>query len=243
VADLVDAWTRLATLFLGNSGVVLGLMNEPHDFPCDQDQMTADDKPVYPKGTPQYEWCTKYKIPSDIWFACLQQVIYAIRRTGADHLVLVPNSRGSDVKHWNEWSPLGGPMDNVAALAIQDTIPDKLAFDIHEYRNPAFPTYADQMKVVTAWAQAQTPKKQLFLSEFGVEKTDPAGQSALDSLLDYLDTNADVWFGWTPWDDAEDDAKHPYTLTVVQPTTLDRADGPQMKWYTHDNEHLTPNTI
>ena len=67
--------------------------------------------------------------------------------------------------------------------------------------------------------------------------------SLVDSLLDYLDANADVWFGWTPWDDAEDDATHPYTLTVVDKTTLARSDGPQMGWYTHDNKHLKPNTV
>jgi endoglucanase len=244
VTDLVDVWTRLATRFLGNSRVVFGLMNEPHRFPCDQEQTKADGTPVYLPGTPEHDWCTKYKIPSDIWFACLQQVIYGIRRTGADQLILVPNSHGSDVEHWNSdvWHPLGGPKDSIAALTIQDTSVDNLAFDMHQYRNPAFETYAKQMEEVTTWAKAQTPNRRLFLSEFGVMKTDPNGQDALDSLLDHLDANADVWLGWTPWDDADDDDKHPYTLTVVDPTTLDRKDGPQLKagWY---DKHLTPNTV
>ncbi len=242
VTALADVWTKLAKRFLGNNRVVFGLMNEPHRFPCDQEQKKPDGTPVYPSGTSDHDWCTKYKIPSDIWFACLQQVIYGIRGTGADQLILVPNSHGSDVEHWDTdvWCPLGGPKDSIAALAIQDTSVNNLAFDMHEYRNTEFATYADQMEVVTTWAMAQN--KRLFLSEFGVEKTDPSGQSALDSLLDYLDANADVWLGWTPWDDAEDDNDHPFTLTVKDPTTQDREDGPQLKAKWYDN-HLTPNTV
>jgi endoglucanase len=81
-------------------------MNEPHDFP----------------------------VPSNTWFADLQQVIDAIRGTGAGQLILVTNSRGSDVDHWNVYAPNGGPLDSDAALAITDSA-GNYAFDMHAYQD------------------------------------------------------------------------------------------------------------
>lgn len=229
VAALVDVWSRLAGLFLGNSNVVFGLMNEPHDFPCDEYSMRDDD--------PGKPWCKKWKIPSDIWFACLQQVIYAVRGTGADQLILVPNSRGSDVSHWDQWSPLGGPLDSEAALAITDTSVDNYAFDVHAYHAPdAASSYAQEVTVVTDWARNHG--KRLWLTELGVKNKDPNGLAGLTDLFTYLDANADVWLGWAAWDDADNDPEH-YALTSID-AAGNRADGQQMPWYT---AHLTPNTV
>lgn len=210
VAALVDVWTRLASLFVGNSNVAFGLMNEPHDFP----------------------------VPSDIWFACLQQVIYAIRGTGADQLILVPNSRGSDVSHWKDNPPNGGPLDSEAALAITDTSVNNYAFDMHAYHDSgAGSSYSKEVSVVTGWARDNG--KKLFLSELGVEKDDLNGAAALTDLFTYLNANADVWLGWAPWDDADPDPTKPYTLTL-EDLAGNRIDGPQMPWY---KPHLTPNTV
>jgi endoglucanase len=71
-SHLVDVWTKLADEFKGHSQVAFGIMNEPHDF------------------------IGEY----NTWFDDLQNVVTAIRSTGAKQLVLVPNSRGSDVDHW-----------------------------------------------------------------------------------------------------------------------------------------------
>jgi len=90
---------KLTALLLDNPKVIFNLMNEPHDFPLD----------------------------STTWFAGIQTVIDAIRDAGSTHLILVPNSRGSDTTHWSAWSPNGGPVDSVAALAISDT---NFAFDM-----------------------------------------------------------------------------------------------------------------
>ena len=231
VADLVDVWTRLASLFLGNSGVVFGLMNEPHDFPCDRDEL------VNPTDS-DIAWCNRYKIPSDLWFACLQQVVYAIRSTGADQLILVPNSRGSDVSHWDTWAPQHGPLDSVAALAITDTSVNNLAFDMHAYHSPGAPTsYSNEVTTVTDWARGHG--KKLWLSEMGVENQDTTdGPNQLTDLFTYLNANADVWLGWAAWDDADEDGQH-YALTHLD-TARNRSAGIQMPWYT---PHLTPNTV
>jgi endoglucanase len=200
VGQLVDVWIRLAELFSGNPSVAFGLMNEPHDFP----------------------------VPSDAYFAQLQQVIDAIRSKGANQLILVPNSRGSDVEHWDTYAPNGGPLDSVAALGVHDSA-NNYAFDMHSYREPtATISYSSKVKVVTDWARENC--KKLFLSELGVHSNDPNGASQVSDLLNYLNLNGDVWLGWTPW-----------TLSPYDLTTRDNSgaliDGPQMPWYA---SFLTP---
>jgi endoglucanase len=176
-------------------------MNEPHDFP----------------------------IASDDWFSMVQSVINAIRGVGAKQLILVPNSRGSDVDHWNTYAPNGGPLDSVAALTISDSA-NNFAFDMHAYQdNPSSATsYVDLLTPVTDWAIANG--KRLFLSEFGVVNDAANGPSAIGSLLSYLNAHRAVWVGWTAWNLA------PYNLTTNDYT----ADGPQMAWFT---PYLTANTV
>src|SRR5262249_9494188 len=91
-AHLIDVWTKLAGLFVGNTGVIFNLMNEPHNLP----------------------------ITPDLWFACIQSVMDAIRATGSTQLILVPNNWGSDVNHWDDWEgypiPPGSSTDSMAAL-------------------------------------------------------------------------------------------------------------------------------
>jgi endoglucanase len=158
-------------------------------------------------------------------------VIDAIRGTGAGQLILVPNSRGSDVEHWDTYAPNGGPLDSEAALAITDSA-GNCAFDMHAYQNPGAPTsYAAQVTPVTEWAEKHG--KRLFLSEPGVQTDDPHGAAAINSLLTYLNDHSGVWLGWTPWN------LSPYNLTV---TGEDGAitDGPQLPWYA---PFLTPDTV
>lgn len=203
VAQLVDVWTRLASLLTGNDRVAFGLMNEPHDFP----------------------------VTSDVWFADLQQVIDAIRSAGAEQLILVPNSRGSDVGHWDQYAPNGGPLDSVAALAVTDLF-DNYGFDVHAYLDPGTPTsYSAIVQPITTWARAHG--RRLFLSELGVVDDGPNGSAEVGDLLTFLNANNDVWLGWTPWDLA------PYRLTTTDDDGV-VGDGPQMPWY---QPYLTPHTV
>lgn len=201
-SHLVDVWTKIAGLFLDNPNVVFGIMNEPHDFP----------------------------VMSDTWFANVQSVIDAIRESGAQQLILVPNSRGSDVDHWSTYAPNGGSLDSVAALAITDS-GNNYAFDLHAYQdNPDSATsYVELLTTVTDWAKSNG--KLLFLSELGIQNGAENGEVALGNLLDYLNSNSDVWVGWTSWNLA------PYNITSADSYTTD---GSEMAWYT---SRLSPNTV
>lgn len=192
ISHLADVWVKLTNLLLTNPKVILNLMNEPHDFP----------------------------MTSTVWFAGVQTVINAIRATGSTHLILVPNSRGSDVDHWSVYAPNGGPLDSVAALAITDSA-NNYAFDMHAYQdNPTSGTsYSNLVSAVTGWAK--TNGKKLFLSEMGSTNTATNGQTGIGSLLTYLNNNNDVWLGWTPWN------LPPYLITNGSYT----ADGTAMAWY------------
>jgi endoglucanase len=202
VSHLTDVWIKIATMFLGNPNVVFNIMNEPHDF----------------------------DMVSDIWYSNIQTVIDGIRATGADQLILVPNSRGSDVDHWDSYAPNGGSLDSEAALTIKDSA-DNYAFDMHAYQDsPKSPTsYVELLTPVTDWAT--TNRKRLFLSELGVANGADNGSLALGNLLEYLNENNSVWIGWTTWN------LPPYNISQVGDYT---ADGPEMSWYT---PHLTPNVV
>jgi endoglucanase len=188
---LRDVWVKLASLVLGNPNVILNLMNESHDF----------DR------------------TSNGWFADINTLIAAIRGTGSTHLILVPNSRSSDVDHWSTYAPNGGDLDSVAALAVTDPA-SNYAFDMHAYQS--FPTsctsYRDLVSDVTSWAM--TNHKKLFLSELGVSYTSGNGSCAINSLLAYMNAHSDVWIGWTPWD------LDPYRITRSH-----TADDTEMPWY------------
>lgn len=191
IDHLRDVWVKLTNLVLGNQHVILNLMNESHDF----------------------------NRTSNGWFSDINTLIAAIRATGSTHLILVPNSRSSDVDHWNTYAPNGGDLDSVAALTIFDSA-NNFAYDMHAYQsNPSSCTsYRDLISNVTDWAT--TNHKKLFLSELGVDHQSANGACAISSLLSYMNAHGDVWIGWTPWD------LPPYLLTSGH--TMDDI---EMAWY------------
>ena len=197
---LRDVWVKLANLVRSNPAVILNLMNESHDF----------------------------NRTSNGWFADINTLIAAIRAAGSTQLILVPNSRSSDVTHWSAYAPNGGDLDSVAALAITDSA-NNYAYDMHAYQDApsSCTSYRDLITNVTTWAT--TNHKRLFLSELGASTTAANGACAISSLLSYMNTHNDVWLGWTPWD------LPPYSLTSGHTT-----DDAEMPWYTPS---LTPHFL
>ncbi len=199
-AHVIDVWTKLATMFKDNASVAFELMNESHDFP----------------------------ITSDAYFGMVNAQIAAVRATGATNLVIVPNSRASDITHWASFAPNGGSLDSVAALTVTDSA-NNYAFVVHQYDDsPASATdYRDKLATITAWAR--TNGKRLMLTECGVNPGASNAGAALTSMLQYVNDNADVWLGWMPWN------LPPYNVTGSD----NASDGAAVGWY---KGFLTPGT-
>jgi endoglucanase len=170
---LGDLWGKLATRYKNNDTVVFGLMNEPHD------------------------------LPTETWLEAANDAIAAIRRAGANNLILVPGNGWSSARSW-----LGGyygtPNGDVM-LNVKDPA-DNYVYEVHQYFNSDFTGTSadcqsadigiDTLTPVTDWAKEHG--KRIFLGEIGVG----SGKTCLDALdrsMRLMTDNSDVWLGWTYW--------------------------------------------
>ncbi len=209
-SHLADVWTKLATIFVDYPLVAYDLMNEPHDL----------------------------AMTSETFFAGVQTVINAIRATGSTQLILVPNTRGSDIDHWTVYSPgdlvlgsgNGGALDSVAALAITDSA-NNYAFSVHAYKSTTANQWTTDMTTITSWAN--TNSKRLFMGEFGINHASGGASAALTTFLNFMSGYRHIWLGWTPWN-LESGSN--YNVTATYSYTVD---GPLMSTY---QGALTPNT-
>ncbi len=172
-STFADLWARLATRFADDPGVVFGLMNEPHD------------------------------IDAGTWLVQANAAVAAIRGTGAANLILVPGTQYTGADSWSaDWygTPNAAVMDGVV-----DPL-DNYAIEVHQYldgdssgTSPVCegPTIgSERLADFTAWLRLH--HQRAFLGEFG-GGDDGVCLAAIDDMLTHLDTNADVWIGWTYW--------------------------------------------
>lgn len=170
---LGDLWRRLGERYKDNETVIFGLMNEPNG------------------------------LPTETWLEAANIAIAAIRRTGANNLILVPGNGWSSARDWVGGN-YGTPNSQVM-LKVDDPA-DNFAYDVHQYFNSDFTgTSADCQSVdigistltpVTEWARQH--KQRAFLGEFGVGTSDTC-LAALDRVMRFLNENKDVWLGWAYW--------------------------------------------
>jgi len=197
-----DLWSRLATLYKGNSHVFFAIMNEPHDIPTEQ------------------------------WVSAANAAIAAIRATGSTNLILVPGNAWTGAWSWNQnWY---GTANSTAMLSIVDTA-NNYAFEVHQYLDSDSSGTAatcvsgtvgiERLTAFTAWLN--TNGKRGFLGEFAGGNNSTC-QDAVTQMLNYMETNSNVWVGWTWWAAGPWWAEYIYTL---EPTATG-ADRPQMSWLT-----------
>jgi endoglucanase len=209
-AQFADFWTRLANVFKGNSRVIFGLMNEPHGM------------------------------STDVWVSAANQAIAAIRATGAGNLILVPGNAWTGAHSWNQ-SWYGTP-NAQALLNIRDS-GNNYAFEVHQYLDSDFSGTTDScvsntigsQKLVDFTNWLKQNGKRGFLGEFGGGRNATCS-AALDNIVDYMESNASVWLGWTYW--AAGPMWGDYIFTL-EPTgsTASPVDRPQMDAL---ESHLTP---
>lgn len=192
-AGFADVWAKLAQRFGDNDDVLFGLMNEP-----------------------QIDGAAE-------WQAAVQQVIYAIRKTGAKNRILVSGTQ------WD--SAAGFAVVSGDSLGVLKDPSHRLIFEVHEYFDTDSSGTSDscgdtaqavaRLAPFTQWLR-QTGA-QGFLGEFAVSRR-PECLAVLDGVLHYLRANADVWSGWTYW--AAGPAWGDYMFTIEPENGADR---PQMK--------------
>jgi endoglucanase len=165
--DFVNFWSRLATEFKAYPNAIFGLMNEPN-----------------------------VQSPK-VWRTIAEQAITAIRKTGAQQLILIPGSYWTGAHSWVSTG-------NAAAWAGYRG--DKnFAFEVHQYldSNSSGTQMAcvkgkgtTVLDVASAWAR--TNRVKLFMGEMGWSWWStclPEGQAMVNAMT----RNADVWTGWTYW--------------------------------------------
>jgi endoglucanase len=174
-----DFWSRVATVFKSNDHVIFGLMNEPNTM--QEAQLVTS----------------------------LNLAITAIRATGATNLILVPGNRWTGAWTWLN-SDSQGQANSVAMLGIVDS-GNNYAFEVHQYLDSdgsgtkttivSATIGRERLTNFTAWARANNVKG--FLGEYAVPGAVIGGSGnggpALTNMLGYIQTNSDVWLGWTYW--------------------------------------------
>lgn len=173
VAAFEDLWTRLAQRYKHNTSVIFGLMNEPNKQKADQ------------------------------WAPMAQAAMNAIRATGARNLVLVPGTRWSGAA---VWTAKDGTLSNAEALAGFKDAANNFAFEMHLYFDAASSgttrTCVSETigveRVIAAGQWLRQNGYKGFIGEFGAS-IDPPCLTTLDNFVRHLESNRDVWMGWTYW--------------------------------------------
>lgn len=169
-----DFWARLAAAFANQPGVIFGLMNEPNDI----------------------------KAPD--WLTAANTAIATIRASGARNLILIPGTIWTGAHSWRE-DRLGGGSNADLMLGVTDPL-NFYAYEFHQYLDAdwsgthALCDGADKARSgivdVTNWLRQN--HRRGFLGEFGAAGNQPC-VDGMQSMLDILGKNSDVWLGWSYW--------------------------------------------
>lgn len=202
-AVLADLWTRLAREFSADSHVWFGLMNEPNGLPATQ------------------------------WLGAANASIAAIRTAGATNLILVPGVRWTGAHSWLS----GGEGSNAAVMSGVVDPADHFAFELHQYLDSdssgtreegecvRASVGRDRLVAATDWMRMHGYRA--FLGEFAGGNTETC-RAAITEMLAYMQTNDDVWFGYTWW--AAGPWWGPYMFSLAP--RADGSDAPQQAWLT-----------
>jgi Ca2+-binding RTX toxin-like protein len=166
-----DLWGKLAAHFQSNSGVIFGLMNEPHDQ------------------------------SASAWLGSANTAIAAIRGAGAmSQEILVPGSYWDGAWTWvssdNDTVVGAGVQDPAHNFAFE--VHQYLDADGSGTHAGAVSATigVDRLTAITQWAEATG--NHLFLGEVGVT-TDQTSLTAFDGMLTYMQQHTGAWQGVTYW--------------------------------------------
>lgn len=195
---LANLWGRLAAHYANDPQVSFGLMNEPHDMPATQ------------------------------WLPVANAAIAAIRKAGANNLILVPGVSWTGAHSWQ--TDMAGGSNAKVMLGVVDSA-NRYAYEVHQYFDADFSgTKAEcsgaaaavaGVEAVTQWLRANG--KRGYLGEFGAS-ADPACIKGIKDMTGVLESNRDLWVGWSYW--VAGDWWPPSEPLNIQPTAS--GDRPQL---------------
>jgi endoglucanase len=169
-AAFADLWGKLAFHFQSNSGVIFGLMNEPHDQ------------------------------SASAWLGSANAAIAAIRGAGAMQEILVPGSYWDGAWTWTSTDNAAvvgaGVQDSAHNFAFE--VHQYLDADgSGTHAGVVSATIGvERLTAITQWAEATGNR--LFLGEVGVT-TDQTSLTAFDGMLSYMQQHTGAWQGVTYW--------------------------------------------
>lgn len=187
--SLVNVWQQLAQRFAGNPKVAFGIMNEPHDM------------------------------QPGSWVKTLQAVVTAIRKTGANNMLIIPG---------DEWCKLNNFAESYHAGLSQVKNPDGsttgLIFEIHQYfdqdasgkDSTCINSHADELKAIVDLLKKDN--RQAMVTEFG-GGSDP---SCPPVLADFVKTATGAFptiIGYQMWSAGAFPQDYPLVITVLQGNT------------------------
>jgi endoglucanase len=144
-----------------------------------------------------------YNMATENWVSAANEAIRRIRATGATNTIAVPGNGYSGAHSWAaNW--YGTPNAQVMLQVVDSG--RNMVFEAHQYLDSdssgtsATCTSAtigsQRLAAFTAWLR--TNGKRGLLGEFAGANNDTCKQ-ALANMLSYMETNNDVWAGWTYW--------------------------------------------
>eukprot|EP01088_Endostelium_zonatum_P019656 TRINITY_DN68_c0_g1_i2.p1 TRINITY_DN68_c0_g1~~TRINITY_DN68_c0_g1_i2.p1 ORF type:complete len:935 (-),score=256.11 TRINITY_DN68_c0_g1_i2:96-2879(-) len=192
-------WQSLASLFVNNPRVIFGVMNEPRDMATEQ------------------------------WLSASNAAIVGIRASGAKQLILVPGNGYTGAHSWTgNW--YGTPNAQVMTGTVDSG--NNYAFEVHQYFDGDYSGTnsgcksgtigSEVMPPLTTWARSNNYK--VFVGEFGAGNN-PTCQSCITNFLSYLESNSDVYIGWTWWAAGPQWGDY---FTSIEP--VNGQDKPQTSW-------------
>ncbi|EXJ83765.1 hypothetical protein A1O1_07392 [Capronia coronata CBS 617.96] len=203
-AEFASLWSQLATVYASESRVAFGLMNEPHDESCQ-----SSDGGV---------------IDIDTWAATLQAAVNAIRQAGAtSQLILLP---GKGWTHSITYLPTNSDGSGPALMGITDPAggTSKLVFEVHEYLDSNDSGGNNECvtnNIDTSYGRAglsnlvdylRSNGRVALLTETG-GLNDANCATLLCQELSFLNSNADVFLGYTTWAAGGFDSSYELTET------------------------------
>ena len=177
ISAFSNFWWRVADIYRTNNRVIFGLMNEPNTM------------------------------ATEAWRDAANAAIVAIRATGATNLILVPGNAWTGAHSWSQnWY---GTPNATVMLTITDS-GNNFAFDVHQYLDSDSSGTSDTIVDATIGATRlagftqwlKNNNRRGFLGEFAVANSTIGagiGDEAISNMLAHVQSNSDVWLGWTWW--------------------------------------------